>query len=430
MKAKVPRNNSDCTLFFLGTSSGGPTISRNCSSAVLHWDSKVLLFDCGEGTLRQFLYLGSSPAQVNHIFITHLHGDHIFGLPSMLLHLNVAHSAHNISAKLEGSKVPPPGAIHIFGPEGIYNYVASSMKMSRAVLKTKIVIHELIFPDLSEELDVNGRPLSNFKRARERDFKGATQPLREMKNALLLREAIPCLSGTWELPDFTKSQRGRVQMKAVRVAHTAPTVGFVLEEEDFPGAVDAKKASALGLHPGPLYKDLKEGHDVTLDDGRVVRSADVVGAAVKGRKIVLLGDTCNPGKAAQLAAVDADLLVHEATVEEDDIRARHVGHSTPRMAGAFARATGAARLALTHFSARMDRGFFSPRTVHVDWSAPGPPLLYVVDPDTGRSKDVGSDNSTASKNLIRRASEAFGSTSVLTATDFMALPVPRGGFTK
>ena len=82
----------------------------------------------------------------------------------------------------------------------------------------------------------------------------------------------------------------------------------------------------------------------------MVRAADVCSDPVKGRKLAILGDTCDSSAIENLAA-GADLLVHEATMDDAEYRkAIGVGHSTPAMAGAFARRIGAKAMVLTHFS--------------------------------------------------------------------------------
>ena len=83
-----------CDLTFLGTASGKPTRSRSASSVYFRWCSTALLVDCGEGTMRQFnTQQHCNPVSLEGILITHLHGDHLYGLQSMLLHASqVQHS--------------------------------------------------------------------------------------------------------------------------------------------------------------------------------------------------------------------------------------------------------------------------------------------------------------------------------------------------
>ncbi len=81
----------------LGTASQVPTRTRNHNGYLLLWDGEGLLFDPGEGTQRQMLHAGVSASQITRICLTHLHGDHCFGLPGVLSRLwmdQVEHPVH------------------------------------------------------------------------------------------------------------------------------------------------------------------------------------------------------------------------------------------------------------------------------------------------------------------------------------------------
>ncbi|NMR31314.1 ribonuclease Z [Crystallibacter degradans] len=81
----------------LGTGSQVPTRTRNHNGYLLRWDGEGLLFDPGEGTQRQMIHAGVSAGQITRICLTHVHGDHCYGLPGVLSRMaldGVAHTVH------------------------------------------------------------------------------------------------------------------------------------------------------------------------------------------------------------------------------------------------------------------------------------------------------------------------------------------------
>jgi ribonuclease Z len=143
---------------------------------------------------------------------------------------------------------------------------------------------------------------------------------------------------------------GRVE--AFETSHDLASLGYAICEDTRPGRFDVDGARSLGVPDGPSFGALQRGRDVTLDDGRVVRSADVVGPARPGRRLVFTGDTRPCGGTVEAAAA-ADLLVHEATfLDEDADRARQTGHSTAAQAARLALDAQVSLLALTHLSTR------------------------------------------------------------------------------
>ncbi len=125
---------------FLGTSSGAPSRTRNMTSIALQLTeaSRMWLFDCGEGTQHQIL---RSPLKLSHlerIFITHLHGDHLFGLAGLLA-----------SRSLQtGSETP----VVLYGPAGLAEYVRATLEISRTRLGYPISV-ERVAPGLVFEDD-------------------------------------------------------------------------------------------------------------------------------------------------------------------------------------------------------------------------------------------------------------------------------------
>ncbi len=76
-------------IVFLGTGAAAPTRQRNVSSVAVVLDGRVLLFDCGEGTQHQLMRSPVRSGAIEAVFITHLHGDHLFGLPGLIATLGL-----------------------------------------------------------------------------------------------------------------------------------------------------------------------------------------------------------------------------------------------------------------------------------------------------------------------------------------------------
>lgn len=117
-------------LTFLGTGSGVPAKHRNVSSLALHIVDKegsVWLFDCGEATQHQILHTSLKPRKITKIFITHLHGDHIFGLPGLLS-----------SRSFQGGET----ALTVYGPKGVREFIETSMRVSMTHVKYPLNIEE------------------------------------------------------------------------------------------------------------------------------------------------------------------------------------------------------------------------------------------------------------------------------------------------
>jgi len=151
-------------------------------------------------------------------------------------------------------------------------------------------------------------------------------------------------------------RRKEYEIQAIGADHRgASALGFALVEDIRRGRFNPDRARELGIPEGPLWGRIHKGESISLPDGRVVEPGELVGVSRPGRRVVITGDT-RPCDATQVAAQDADLLVHESTFgDEEAERAVETGHSTAREAATLARSAGVLRLVLTHLSARYTR---------------------------------------------------------------------------
>jgi ribonuclease Z len=274
-------------IFFLGTGAGMPAKLRNVTSIalkLLEERGEVWLFDAGEATQHQILHTSIKPRRIEKIFITHLHGDHIYGLPGLLS-----------SRSFQGGE----SEVTVYGPKGIKEYINVSLSASQTYLKYPLHIIEIeegiIFED--EQFTVETLPLD----------------------------------------------------------HGIPSYGYRIVEKDRPGTLLADKLIEAGIRPGPIFKKIKNGETVTLEDGRTIEPAGFLGPAEKGRIVTILGDTRYCANAITLAK-NADILVHEATFSKGEERlAFDYFHATTHQAAEIARQANCKQLCLTHISSRYDR---------------------------------------------------------------------------
>eukprot|EP00092_Neocalanus_flemingeri_P075943 GFUD01094152.1.p1 GENE.GFUD01094152.1~~GFUD01094152.1.p1 ORF type:complete len:244 (+),score=69.96 GFUD01094152.1:368-1099(+) len=139
---------------------------------------------------------------------------------------------------------------------------------------------------------------------------------------------------------------------AAALKHRIPSFGFIIEEKSSPGKLDSKKLLDIGITPGPIFGKLKNGVKVKLDSGEELDPADFVGPDVPGRKVAVMGDTCDSSEILPIAQ-DVDVLVHEATMENNLLeKCVEFGHSTPNMAVDVAVGCKAKSLVLFHLSPR------------------------------------------------------------------------------
>ncbi len=138
-------------LTILGSHSATPTISKHPTAQILEIKGHVFLIDCGEGTQVQLRRYKIKFSRIKHIFISHLHGDHFFGLPGLIS-----------SFVLLGREAE----LHVYGPKGIKAAVLLMLKVGKAYTNYPLYFHELegdfaqlIFDD--EKLTVETIPLNH-----------------------------------------------------------------------------------------------------------------------------------------------------------------------------------------------------------------------------------------------------------------------------
>ncbi len=202
-------------LLFLGTSSGVPTRERNVSALALiaekgkHW----WLLDCGEATQHQLLRTNLSIHDLQAVFITHLHGDHCYGMPGLLA-----------SAAMHGRKQ----ALQVIAPRVVISWLQATQQLTELYLPYPVIWHEVeTLSDWQDEVwqvsahSLNHRVPSYAYRFIER------QPAQTLATDKLLEAGIPrgplwgqlqqgqtiCYNGQqWQAGQFLLSQAKRRQL--------------------------------------------------------------------------------------------------------------------------------------------------------------------------------------------------------------------------
>ncbi|CAE6466398.1 unnamed protein product [Rhizoctonia solani] len=389
------------SLTFLGTSAGGgPTPSRGCSSTAISMNGVIWLIDCAEGTQRQMLHAKLKIGRVQKVFVTHLHMDHCMGIAPLMSTL--------MSSIVNPVPQPNTKRLDIYGPPGLRELLRAILRITQTSLSGKYAVHEL----LSEE-----------------DVPYPCEPAIIHPNEIKGMDLRPASDGCWK--EIT--QDGDWVVSAGPIKHRVPCLGYVFREA--PGAApfdqfehlaplerNAEALAQQGIrHPRSLLGQLLRTREpIVLPDGAVLNPPPL---SIPGRKLVILGDTCDPWAMKDLC-MGASLLVHEATnayiplevdprgsgkkESADSVQQRAIqrGHSTPCMAGEFARAIGANRLVLNHFSSK--------------FASPAPFTSTNFERLEGSGPDKRSD---VVLEIERQASIAWGNGTAVAAYDLLSINV-------
>lgn len=115
-------------LVFLGTGGSWPSVHRNVAAVAVKRGAEIILFDCGEGTQRQFQKSKLSYMQVSRIFVTHLHADHFLGIPGLVQTMRL------------NERTEP---LEIYGPPGTKRLMDTLTSIGRSRGGYRITVHEL-----------------------------------------------------------------------------------------------------------------------------------------------------------------------------------------------------------------------------------------------------------------------------------------------
>ncbi len=138
-------------LTILGCHSATPRVNAHPTAQYLEINNHFFLIDCGEGTQVQLRKYQVKFSKIKHIFISHLHGDHIFGLVGLVSTFRLLNREHEL---------------HVYGPKGIKELITLQLKLSNSWTHYPLLFHELtskeselIFED--DKVEVSTIPLNH-----------------------------------------------------------------------------------------------------------------------------------------------------------------------------------------------------------------------------------------------------------------------------
>ncbi|KMT23176.1 ribonuclease Z [Clostridium cylindrosporum] len=277
-------------IIFLGCGGGMPTPERSLASMMINYEGRKILIDCGEGTQVSMKMVGRGFKTIDIICITHIHGDHIIGLPGLLSTIG------------NSGKVDP---LIIIGPKGIAEAVKSLM---------------YIVPYLPYEL----RVIENYSGSI--DF-GDKYSIKEL--GVLFKPM-------------------NIQISSIELEHSSPCFGYSFYIKRNP-KFNIEKAIENNV-PKNIWNKLQIGEEIIIDN-KLYTKEMVLGTEREGLKISYITDT-RPILDINNFVYNSDLFVCEGTYgkEEDIDKAIRNKHMTFKEAASIAANSNVKKLILTHFS--------------------------------------------------------------------------------
>jgi ribonuclease Z len=223
----------------------------------------------------------------------------------------------------------------------------SFMKIKKIFISHLHADHFLGLPGLIQSMSLNGREdeLLIF------GPRGLKENVDSMMNLGYFKSGFEVISK--DLKPGATIDFGAYAVKTAQADHSIPALAFSMEEKARPGKFDIRRAKALGIPEGPMFRRLQGGRTVTVN-GERIEPGMVLGKPRPGRKIVYSGDTKPSNKIVTLAR-RADVLIHDCTLDSSHNQlAFDFGHSTAAQAAAVAKKAKVKMLFLVHLSPRYE----------------------------------------------------------------------------
>jgi ribonuclease Z len=272
-------------LTILGCYAATPRTLTNPTSQVLEIKNRLFLIDCGEGTQVQLRKNKLKFSKINNIFISHLHGDHFFGLIGLI-------STFALLGRITD--------LHIYGPKGIKEIIDLQLKLSNSWTNYQLFFHEL-----------------------------------ESKESEIVYED------------------DKVIVKTIPLKHRVYTNGFLFQEK-----IGERRLDLNAVHDYEIdtcyYQNIKNGRDITLEDGRIIENAKLTFDPIPALSYAFCSDTKYSEDIIHLIE-NVTVLYHESTfLQSEEALALKTMHSTAKEAAKIALKANVKQLILGHYSTRYD----------------------------------------------------------------------------
>jgi ribonuclease Z len=252
----------------LGTSSALPTKTRSHPAIAIKAFREIILLDCGEGTQRQMSLAGLSPMKINHIFITHLHGDHFLGLPGLIQ-----------SMAFRGRTEP----LHIYGPRPMGQLMENIIDLGYYTLNFIINTYEVESGLILDEKDFRV-----YSSPAEHNVPNHAYKIEEKRSPKFLKDKAIEL-GIKPGPDFGKLQSGNPVKVGDKIINPKQVLGkerkgrqIVYSGDTKPcqGMVEFSRGVDVLIHESTFKESHKERaaetcHSTAADAARIAKDAKV-----------------------------------------------------------------------------------------------------------------------------------------------------------
>ncbi len=251
-------------LLFLGTGASVPSRDKATSCIAVRNGSDIILMDCGEGSQRQIMISPFSFMKIRAILITHLHGDHVFGLPGLLQTMS-----------LSGRTDP----LTVYGPKGIKECVDAFMTVTEGETVYPLTVEEVAG---GESFQVNDMTVEVYPT--EHNITSVGYVIREKDHPGKLDKAKALSLGIEEGPEMSRIKRGETirgvtPEMVVGPATKGASVSYTGDTKRSTGIIEASKDVTVIIHESTYMESEsaladEHSHSTALQAAETAKEAD------------------------------------------------------------------------------------------------------------------------------------------------------------